>query len=138
VSFLKFGYVNYNPDTKVVRFIRGLKEGKLLMTVCRKCGKPYFPPRTECSNCLSVDDVEWREISGRCKLLTYSISHFAPAGFEAIVPYRLAVAQLEEGPRVLAHISKEVKDEEIKIGMDLKLVVKELPQNRLVYEFTKP
>jgi uncharacterized OB-fold protein len=58
-------------------------------------------------------------------------------GFEDDAPYTLALAELEEGPRVLAHLSKEIAREETKIGMTLELVSVNLPEGRISYELRK-
>jgi uncharacterized OB-fold protein len=81
---------------------------------------------------------EWIELSGNCKLVTYTVVHFAPASFRYDVPYVLAVAQFEEGPTVFAPLSKEIKQEEIKIGMQLKLTPAILEGDKVIYELRKP
>jgi len=48
------------------------------------------------------------------------------------------VAQFEEGPTVFAPLSKEIKEEEIKIGMQLRLVPAKLPGDKNIYELRKP
>jgi uncharacterized OB-fold protein len=138
MSWKHFGFVSYTSDTKVLRFIRGLKEGKLLATKCRRCGTLWFPPRLDCSKCMNVDDMEWVEISGRCRLVTYTLCHFGPTGFEHLVPYKLGIVELDEGPKVLAIFDKEVKDEEIKIGRRFRLAPVELPGGKYVFMIKKP
>jgi len=77
-------------------------------------------------------------LSGNCKLITFTTVHFAPASFRYDVPYVLGVAQFEEGPTVFAPLSKEVKQEEVKVGMQLKLVPMKLPGDKIIYELRKP
>jgi uncharacterized OB-fold protein len=36
------------------RFLRGLKEGKLLAGRCKKCGKTYLPPKSYCVECFAA------------------------------------------------------------------------------------
>jgi uncharacterized OB-fold protein len=48
--------------------------------------------------------VESFASSGRGRLHTYVISHRAAPGFEADVPYAIAVVELDEGPRMLTNI----------------------------------
>jgi len=132
----KFGKVNFVAETKVKDFIKFLEDGKIVGTKCKKCGKVYFPPRTDCDSCLS-SDVEWVPLSGKCKLITYTVVHFAPPRFRCDCPYNLAVAKFVEGPMVFAPLSKDVKQEEIKIGMSLKLVVTKLLGDKIVYELKK-
>ncbi|MEM1538719.1 MAG: Zn-ribbon domain-containing OB-fold protein [Candidatus Nezhaarchaeales archaeon] len=135
-GFERFGRVSYTSESKAAEFIRFLEQGRVAATKCRKCGRLYFPPRVDCADCLS-SDVEWVPLSGKCRLLTYTTVYFAPTGFESDLPYTLALAECEEGVKVFARVSKEVK-EELKIGMELRLSPIRLPDGRLMYEYRKP
>lgn len=137
MSLEKFGKVNFVGQAKVHDFIRFLEDGKIAGTRCKKCKKLYFPPRVDCESCLS-DEMEWITLSDKCKLITYTNVHFAPPHFRYDCPYPIALAQLEGSLRVFAPLSKEIKEEEIKIGMDLKLTVTKLAGDRIIYEFRKP
>jgi len=136
MGFEKFGKVSYISETKVADFVKYLEEGKIMATRCRKCGRLYFPPRADCPNDLS-SEMKWEELSGRCKLLTYTTVHFAPTGFQDDLPYTLALARCEEGVNVYARLSKDINENEISIGMDLKLTPVKLPNDRITYEFKK-
>ena len=96
MSFDKFGKIGYISETKVADFVKYLQNGKIMVTRCPNCGQLYFPPRADCPSDLSTD-VIWEELSGRCKLLTYTAAHFAPTGFQEDLPYTLALAHCEEG-----------------------------------------
>ncbi len=63
----------------------------------------YFPPRPFCPACADRD-VYVFAASGRATLHSYVINHRAMpgSGFEA--PYAIAVAELEEGPRMMTNI----------------------------------
>ena len=137
MSLEKFGKVNFVGQAKIQKFMKFLEDGKIAGTRCKKCKKLHFPPRADCESCLS-DEMEWVTLSDKCKLLTYTNVHFAPPRFRYDCPYPLALAQFEEGVRVFAPLSKEIKEEEIKMGMDLKLTVTELIGDRIIYEFRKP
>jgi uncharacterized OB-fold protein len=134
MGFEKFGEISYITETKIADFVKHLEEGEIPATKCKACGKLYFPPRADCIDCLS-SDVEWIPLSGRGRLITYTTANFAPAGFEA--PYTLALAELEEGVRVFTRISKDVKEDEIELGMDVKLVPIRLDDERITYELRK-
>jgi uncharacterized OB-fold protein len=57
-------------------------------------------------------------------------------GFEGDLPYCIAV--LDYGNyRVFGRIAKDLADEEIRIGMEMKAVVNKLPNNQLNYIFQK-
>ncbi|MDI6855774.1 MAG: Zn-ribbon domain-containing OB-fold protein [Candidatus Thermoplasmatota archaeon] len=133
--FEKFGRLSFVPFTKVSEFVEHLKNGKLKATKCKKCSSVYFPPKADCFKCMSTE-MEWIELSGKCTLLTYTTVHVAPAGFENFVPYTIAVAELEEGGKLLAWLGG-IKEENLEIGMKLRIVVEQLPEDRIVYSLKR-
>jgi uncharacterized OB-fold protein len=107
---------------------------------CKKCGATSFPPRADCAACMS-GDFEFSELSGRATLHTFTRIAAAPTGFEEMVPYRIGVADLEEGGRLLAWIGEGIKEEEIAIGMRLQVVPRifeELEEIKVYYSLEKP
>lgn len=79
-------------------------EGKLVIRQCNSCGVLHFMPRYVCPKCWS-DDLSWIEASGKGKVHSFSIIRRAsdPA-FAPLVPYVVALIDLEEGPRMMANI----------------------------------
>ncbi|MFO8100832.1 MAG: Zn-ribbon domain-containing OB-fold protein [Dehalococcoidia bacterium] len=134
MDFSNFGVVSFTAQAKSAAFVDHLAEGKLMGTVCKKCGKKYFPPRMDCAQCLG-DDVEWFEIKGPGKLVTHSTVNFGPSGFEEVQPYTLGIVDFPEGVRVLAKISDKVDAASIKSGMELRPVPRKLNEEKLTYEF---
>jgi hypothetical protein len=133
--FKKFGTVSFTAITKTNDFVGYLEQGKVMGTHCKKCGLQFFPPRADCYQCLS-SDMEWFEVTGTGRLLTYSKLQFGPVGFEGDLPYCIAV--LDYGDfKVFGRIDKEIPDDEIKIGMEMKTVANRLPNDRLNYVFKK-
>jgi uncharacterized protein len=133
--FRKFGTVSFTAITKTNDFVGYLEQGKVMGTQCKKCGLLFFPPRADCFQCLS-SDMEWFEVAGTGKLLSYSKLQFGPMGFEGDLPYCIAV--LDYGDfRVFGRIDKNLADEEIKIGMEMKAVANKLPNDQLNYVFQK-
>ena len=133
--FKKFGTVSFTAITKTNDFIGHLEQGKVMGTKCRKCGLQFFPPRADCYHCLS-SDMEWFEVSGTGKLLSYSKLEYGPAGFEGDVPYRIAILDFGDY-RVFGRIANDLADNEIKVGMQMKAVVNKLPNEQLNYVFQK-
>lgn len=136
MGFGKFGKVSFVSETKVGDFVKYLEEGRIMATRCSRCGKLYFPPRADCPDDLSTD-MEWKELTGRCKLLTYTTAHFAPTGFKDDLPYTIALAQCEEGVKVYTLLSKDIDEKEIHIGMNLRLAPLQLANGRITYELKK-
>jgi uncharacterized OB-fold protein len=113
--FKWFGKVNFTPYTRVSEFANHLKDGRLMGSRCKKCGQESFPPRADCNSCLS-SDFEFKELSGRASLVSYTKIVAAPSGFEDVAPYVVGVVDLEESGRLLAWFGDSIKEEEIKIG----------------------
>lgn len=100
----------------VENFYKFCAERKLMAVKCKNCGAVICPPRGICPKCFATD-VEWVELKGRGKLLTYTIIHFPPGQFQALAPYAVGILRLEEGPNLPGMI-KNVKLEDLRIGME--------------------
>jgi hypothetical protein len=83
--FSKFGTVSFTSITKTNDFVDYLEQGKVMGTRCKGCGLKFFPPRADCYKCLS-SDMEWFEVAGKGKLLTFSKLQYGPVGFEGDFP----------------------------------------------------
>jgi hypothetical protein len=135
VRFRKFGTVSFTSLTKTNDFIDYLEKGKVMGTRCRVCGMVFFPPRADCYGCLA-SDMEWFEVAGTGKLLTWSTLRYAPVGFEGDLPY--AIALLDYGKyKVFGRIAGDVPDAELNVGMDMKAEVNHLPNGQINYVFRK-
>lgn len=135
MGFENFGTVSFTTEAKTEEFINYLEQGKVMTTRCKQCGTSYFPPKMDCPSCLD-SDVEWFEIAGTGKLVTYTTVHYGPSGFEDEAPYTLAIADFD-GLRVFGRISKEVDENDITPGMDVKVVPAKSGEEKIAYEFRK-
>ncbi len=78
------GLIRYKPSVKysfaagqaLSRFLKGLKEGKILGVKCPVCGRVYVPPRAYCEYC-HVPTSEWVELPGTGTVHTAVISYIA-------------------------------------------------------------
>jgi uncharacterized OB-fold protein len=121
------------PISKTLKFWEGLKQGKVLATKCKKCGKLYFPPAADCPDCLS-SEMEWVELSNEAEIETFTYVVVRPTSFQQNKPYTVAIGRLKEGVRVLAWLTG-FKLSEIKVGMKAKLAAKVTAEGNLTYEF---
>lgn len=131
--FAKFGTVSFIKNSKVNDFVDGLRQGQVKGTKCTQCGRMFFPPRADCSECLR-SRMQWFEVAGSGRLLAFSRLAYAPAGFENDVPYIVAI--LDYGTfKIFGRIASHVPEEGLRVGMQMKTVVNELPDDRLNYVF---
>jgi uncharacterized OB-fold protein len=68
------------------------------------------------------------QLSGKGKIVTYTIVHTAPDYFEGQVPYPMAIIQLEEGPRITAQIV-DCELDKVKIGMKVEKTFRKIQQD---------
>ena len=135
MGFDQFGIVSFTSATKAEQFVEFLKSNEIRGTVCKECGAKFFPPRSDCSVCLS-DQMGWFPISGEGTLISFTKAMFAPAGFEKDVPYTLGVAEFVDGLKVFGRMDRSLPDEAVKAGMKVKIRTVDLGNDRLSYELT--
>jgi uncharacterized OB-fold protein len=94
-------------------------EGRLSVQRCDDCGHFQLYGRALCTNC--GGPVSWVDASGRGTVYTFTIirqNYQRP--FRDMLPYVVALVDLEEGPRVMTNIvGCEVDD--VAIGMPVKV-----------------
>ncbi len=136
MGFEKFGRKSFTAMTKTGKFVDLLAEGKVEGTVCKKCGAKFFPPRADCAACLSKE-MDWYEMPKKGKLETFTTAMYAPFGFEADPPYTMGVVDFGSGPKLFARLSKEIKPEEVKVGMDVTVRPLTYPDGQVSFEIAK-
>jgi len=112
-------------------FYEGLKEGKLLGTKCKKCERLFFPPQKDCPSCFD-SDIEWVELKNEGTLETMTVVFVRPPSFSMYDPYPVAIAKLDEGPRILAWYNGDPR--QVKPGMRVKVQVGRRKEGYLMYE----
>jgi uncharacterized protein len=132
---------------------------------CEACGTVQFPARESCERCRSAPDaaaarngapgvardgasgvvrdgapgvMKPYRFSGRGELVSFSVVHEPPAGFEAYVPYVAAWVKLAEGPTVAAQLA-DVDPADVRIGMPVEAVTRRLftdgPEGLVVFGY---
>lgn len=103
----------------IEQFYKFLSQGKLMAGKCIVCGKINLPPRPFCPDCYS-QQFSWIQISGKGKLITYTVIHVASPQFQALAPYAVGIFELENGLKIPGMIQGLTEDQ-IHIGMELTL-----------------
>jgi uncharacterized OB-fold protein len=80
------------------------REQRLVIRSCKSCHQLHFMPRHLCPTCWS-DALEWVDAKGTGNVHSFTVVRRAsdPA-FAALVPYVVALIELDEGPRMMANI----------------------------------
>jgi uncharacterized OB-fold protein len=94
---------------------------------CGNCGKVFFPPREICPKCrrASMGKMEQVQLSGRGKVMSYSIIHDGLPEFHMQIPYTIAIIDLDEGARITGQIV-DCSPESVNIGSEVEAVFRKL------------
>jgi len=112
------------PETRP--FWEAARRHELTLQRCRTCGRYIYYPRAACPHCLS-GDLEWRRVSGRGTLTTFTVVHRGQKGFPLGTPYVIAIVELAEGPRLMTNlVGIEPDPTKIRIGMPLEVVFEDV------------
>jgi len=108
------------------------ESANLIGSRCFSCNTYFFPKSVTCRNPNCKEKkVEEVLLSRRGKLYSYTIQEYQPPPpfrMEPLVPFAVGMVELPEGIRVLGILTGcELND--IKVGMDVEMVIEELYQN---------
>lgn len=77
---------------------------RLIGTKCGICNSVFFPPKSLCPNCRSRGKIEPFQLSGKGKVVSWTVIRVAPGGFEDQVPYAVAMIELDEGTKIAGQV----------------------------------
>jgi uncharacterized OB-fold protein len=112
-------------------FLKGLKQGRIMATTCRVCGRTMVPPRAFCEECFRPTDG-WREVGPGGHVYTFSVCHVAWDMRRLPVPEIPAVIRLDgASPGMgLLHLLGEVEPSRVQVGMRVEAVFRP-PEERV-------
>ena len=99
----------------------------LVGEVCPHCDAKIFPPRDVCPYCGGEARNEYA-FSGRGEVYSYTVLYDAPAGYEANVPYTVALVKLVEGPVITAQLT-DLGETPVQIGMPVEMVTRKIRED---------
>lgn len=97
-------------------FWEATRQRKLVIQYDRKSRRYQFYPRATSVATGRRRDLEWREVSGKGEVFSFTVARRARPPFEGHEPFVLAVVTLDEGVNVMANLV-HCTLEEIRIGM---------------------
>lgn len=94
--------------------------GRLVIQQCAVCRAAVFFPRSVCPVCHD-DALEWADAAGTGTVYSYTVLHRAgKPGWEADVPYLVALIELDEGPRLMGNLL-DIDPDEVYVGMPVRV-----------------
>ncbi|HVV92753.1 MAG TPA: OB-fold domain-containing protein [Hyphomicrobiales bacterium] len=110
------------------------REKKILIQYDPKVGRYQFFPRPA-SIYTGSRAMEWREVSGKGEVFSYTLARRGRGPFQGKEPYLVATVTLDVGVNVIANLVHVAMDE-VRIGMKVKPFWAPLPNgmNLLMFE----
>ena len=107
------------PEPETAPFWEATLAGKLVIQHCLRCDRRQFYPRYLCAAC--GGDVTWIEASGQGEVHSYTVvRQNGTPPFDALVPYVLAIIELDEGVRMMGNVV-DVSVDDVRIGMPVQV-----------------
>jgi uncharacterized OB-fold protein len=106
------------PRTFSKAYWDATREKRLLVQFDGRSGKyQFFPRATSIYN--GHRDLEWREVSGKGQIFSYTIAERARPPFQGHEPFAIGLVTLDEGVNVMANIVRCTRDR-LQIGLRVK------------------
>ncbi|MBI3269722.1 MAG: Zn-ribbon domain-containing OB-fold protein [Planctomycetes bacterium] len=110
------------------RFLRGLKEGRILASRCRRCPRTLVPPRIACTGCFGrMEEVV--EVPPRGELLAYTQVTFPfldPfTGVKRPIPYCYGMVRFEGTDNTFQYFLAEKNPANLRVGQRVRAVFRE-------------
>ena len=90
------------PNALDKPFYDACNEERLVAQYCTNCLRYQFPPQSACSRCGNNASVEWRQLSGRGRIISRVVVHDTPTS--SLIPgqpFNVAAIALDEEPEVI-------------------------------------
>lgn len=92
-----------SPDPLARDWWTDVAAGRIGYESCADCGAAQFYPRGHCTACGSRQ-VDTRHAAGTGTIFSITVVHRPPSpAFQAYAPYAIALVDLDEGVRLMAH-----------------------------------
>lgn len=95
------------------------REKKLVIQYCRATGQYQHYPRPVSIYTGRERDLEWREVSGKGEIFSFSLTYRGTAAFRGHEPYVVAIVTLDVGINVIANVI-HCEREQLRIGLPVR------------------
>jgi hypothetical protein len=121
-------------DATTLPWWKAASEHRLVVQRCAACAHTRLPPAPVCPECRSAE-AEWREVTGRGEVYTYTVVH-RPIAAGQPLPTIIAVVALADagGVRMISNLVG-VDPEAVRIGMPVELVWEDMGADLAIPRF---
>lgn len=112
---------DYTPGAATTRFLRGMKEGRILGQRCPSCTKVYVPTRGSCPRC-GVPTDEEVEVTGKGTVTTFCVVRVPSENIDLTLPYTAAHILLDGADIPFFALLQECDAADVRMGMRVEAV----------------
>ena len=107
------------PDAESEPYWKAAQEGRLIVQRCTVCGAHQLYARWRCLRCRG--QVEWVEATGEGTVYSFTVirQNFSRS-FRHLIPYVVALVDLDEGVRLMTNIVG-IDPDDVRIGMRVRV-----------------
>jgi uncharacterized OB-fold protein len=109
----------YTPGESASRFLRAMKEGRIVGRRCPRCSKVYVPPRGGCPMC-GVEFAEEVPIADTGTLVTFAVVNVNFANRVIDLPYVSGEVLFDGADTTSMVLVQGVSADEVRMGMRVK------------------
>ena len=125
------------PDELTRPFWEAANQDRLVIQNCQACDRLQHPPARTCHQCLSADNLEWKQMSGRGTIYNYGVVYDCPVRLlQEDQPFNVAVIMLDEdqGIQMYSHLPG-VPVDEIPVGASVEVIFEATANGQKVPEW---
>lgn len=109
------------PDAHTQAYWDGCAQGELRYQQCAHCGHVQCIPRSLCERCQG-SQLQWKASQCLGTVLSHTTVYRAPLpAFKAMLPYVIAIVDMDEGFRVMANALPRVQQGPLAIGARVRI-----------------
>lgn len=106
----------YTPGSASQKFLKAIKQGRILGQRCEGCGKVYVPTRGACGRC-GLPTTEEVEVKDTGTVVTMTIVRVPSESIKVDLPYVAANILLDGADITFTSLIRDCPLEDIRIGM---------------------
>lgn len=125
------------PDELSKPFWEAANEDRLVIQICANCERLQHPPGPNCTQCGSVANLGWKEMSGWGKIYNYAVVYDCPVVMlKNNQPFNVAVVMLDDDPgiQMYSHLPGTPIDE-VPLGTNVRVIFERTSNGQKVPEW---
>ena len=125
------------PDELSKPFWDAINQKRLVVQNCTKCDLLQYPPRENCAQCRSPENLEWKEVEGKGHIAAYIVIEDGRLDRRMPdQPCNLALVTLDQDPGINFYSNLPgIAPDQVPVGAAVEVVFEEVAPGQLIHEW---